>query len=86
MQCDLCVYKQIGLSYCDYRGTAVKTLGGGGQGDRPQMEPVLGYGCSLSPGCSMELSKWSHWLRQARVSNPPAVGAVDAGFSSPLEE
>lgn len=24
--------------------------------------------------------------RQARVSNPPAVGAVDAGFSSPLEE
>lgn len=25
-------------------------------------------------------------LRQARVSNPPAVGAVDAGFSSPLEE
>lgn len=62
MQCDLCVYKQIVLSYCDYRGTVVKTLGEGGQGDRPQMEPVLGYGCSLSPGCSMEPSKWSHCL------------------------
>lgn len=41
MQCDLCVHKQIVLSYCDYRGTAMKTQGGGGQGDRPQMEPVL---------------------------------------------
>ena len=74
MQCDLCDYKQIVLSYCDHRESAVKTQGGDGQGDRPQKEPVLGYGCSLSPVCSMELSKWLHWLRQARVSNPQVWG------------
>lgn len=48
VQCDLCDYKQIVLSYCDHRGTAVKTQGGGCQGDRPQKEPVLGVAMGVA--------------------------------------
>lgn len=51
-----------------------------GPGERFQKEPALSYARGLSPDSSMEVLRWSHWLRQASVSNPPAVGQCMLGF------